>query len=283
MLRPIRHRATTRSLRKGSDGSTRSLGSPSTAKKVDFLSQKTSGDRKAGVNPNYPDDCPQALYKRWWVKDDHPQLARGRLVWAFLPHTDQQPMVLVAEGRTEATDHSSAYYRVEPLRIGSPPREPRLPVAALPLETGDIRIVQRAKRRPALVLSEGGPEIASALRVGEARWQTSATILVAPFYGVDRDGTRGGWKPGFVDRIRRCEYPQYLWDQLPLAGTRQSVLRLDHTQALGRHQNSYTLTPYRLSDDALSLVDEWFSWLLTGSIAPDSALQILREELLLYG
>src|SRR6185295_5725375 len=221
---PIRRPAMTRSSRKGSDGSTRSLASPSAAKKADFLSQKTCGCRKAGVIRSYPNDCPQALYKTWWVKDDHPQLARGRLIWAFLSHTDQQPMALVVEGRVEATDHSSAFYRVEPLRIGSPPRDPRLPVAALPLETGDIRIVQRAKRRPAIVLSEGGPEVAPALRVGEARWQTSATILVAPFYGVDRDGTRGGWNPGFVDRIRRCEYPQYMWDQLPLAGARQSVL-----------------------------------------------------------
>jgi hypothetical protein len=189
-------------------------------------------------------------------------------------------MVLVVEGRTEATDHSSANYRVEPLRPSSPPRDPRLPVAALPLETGDIRIVQRAKRRPAIVLSIGGPEVASALRVGEARWQTSATILVVPYYGVDRGGTRGGWSQSFVDRIKRCEYPQYMWDRLPLSRTRESVLRLDHTQPLGRHQNAYELTPYRLSDEALGVVDDWFLWLLTGSIPSDSALQILREELL---
>lgn len=191
-------------------------------------------------------------------------------------------MVLVVEGRTEATDHTSANYRVEPLRTGSPPRDPRLPVAALPLETGDIRIVQRAKRRPAIVLSVGGPEIASALRVGEARWQTSATILVVPYYGVDRDGTRGGWKQGFVDRIRRCEFPQYMWDRLPLGRTKESVLRLDHTQALGRHQNAYELTPYRLGDEALGLVDEWFLWLLTGLIPSDGDLQILREGFLAF-
>ncbi len=191
-------------------------------------------------------------------------------------------MVLIIEDRTEATEHASANYRVEPLRTGSPPRDPRLPVAALPLESGDTRIVQRAKRRPVIVLSMGGPEVPSSLRVGEARWQTSATILVAPYYGVDRDGTRGGWKQGFVDRIRRCEYPQYMWDQLPLGRTKESILRLDHTQALGRHQNAYELTPYRLGEEALSLLDEWFSWLVTGSIASDSAVQILREELLTF-
>lgn len=106
--------------------------------------------------------------------------------------------------------------------------------------------------------------------------------LVAPYYGVDRDGTRGGWKQAFVDRIRRCEYPQYMWDRLPLGGTRESVLRLDHTQALGRHQNAFELTPYRLGDEALGLLDEWFLWLLTGFVPSESSLQILREGLLTF-
>ena len=232
------------------------------------------------MSQSYPEDSPQALIGTWWVEDDHPQLARGRLIWAFLPHTDQQPLVLVVEGRTEATDPSGVNYRIEPLRISSPQRDPRLPVAALSLEAGETRIVQRAKRRPAVVLSMGGTEVEPALRVGEARWQTSATLLVAPYYGVDRSGTRGGWKQTFVDRIRRCEYPQYMWDRLPLGGTSESVLRLDHTQALGRHQNAYELTPYRLGDEALGLLDEWFLWLLTGLVPTASALQIVREGLL---
>lgn len=59
---------------------------------------------------------------------------------------------------------------------------------------------------------------------------------MAPFYGADRDGRRGGWNPLFLERIRRGEYPQYLWDKLPV-GTqvKESVLRLDHLQPLGGH------------------------------------------------
>src|SRR5207302_873569 len=58
------------------------------------------------------------------------------------------------------------------------------------------------------------PEICA----GQARWQSARTLLVAPFYGADASGTRGGWPAPFVDRIRRAEYPQYIWDQLPSPG-----------------------------------------------------------------
>jgi len=96
-------------------------------------------------------------------------------------------------------------------------------VAALPDYPGEVRTVYRAKARPVVVLSAGGPEVPRELRVGAAGWQTAPTLLVAPFYGVDPGGTRGGWREDFVTRIRRGEYPQYLWDKLPLPGAGESV------------------------------------------------------------
>src|SRR5205807_1023610 len=147
---------------------------------------------------------------------------------------------------------------------------PALPVAALPTPPGEVHLVQRAKRRPVLVVSAGGPEVPPALRVGSARWPTVPTILVAPYYGVDADGTRGGWPAPFVTRIRRCEYPQYLWDRLPLSGPAESILRLDHLQPVGRHANAYELTRFRLGDEALVLLDEWLAWLMTGQLDPAS-------------
>jgi hypothetical protein len=205
---------------------------------------------------------------------------RGRLVWAFVSHVEQEPRQLALVARTEPTEHGAAHYTISPLRIGEPPKAPRLPVAAMPAYEGEVLTVYRAKTRPALVLSAETPEVPKAFRAGKARWQTSPTILVAPYYGADQSGTRGGWNPDFVERIRLCEYPQYLWDRLPLGGVHESILRLDHIQPVGRHGNAFAPTPYCLSNDALDVLDEWLDWLTTGLVPADGVLAMIRGTLL---
>ncbi|MDI7269862.1 MAG: hypothetical protein QME96_17870 [Myxococcota bacterium] len=229
--------------------------------------------------PKYPDDSIPFLVAEWWRTDEDRGLGRGRLVRAFVPHVDQVPLELIPEGRDEPTDHTTARVRIAPLNVRRPASLPRLPVAALPQFPGERRVAYRGKIRPALVLSTGGSDVPSALRVGGAPWQTSPTVLVAPYYGVERTEKRAGWNPAFVDRIRRAEYPQYAWDVLPVGDVRESILRLDHLQPVGRHQNAFEWTAHRLSDEALAIIDEWLGWLLRGDLPDDGVLAFLRREL----
>lgn len=141
-------------------------------------------------------------------------------------------------------------------------------------------MVLRAKKRPVLVLSTGGADVPKALRIGAARYQTNATIIAAPYYGADPGGSTGGWKPEFVARIRRCEYPQYMWDSLPLQGRNESILRLDHMQPVGRHGESYEITEFVLHEDALALVDEYLLWFLLGDLLRGGLLNEFRSALL---
>ena len=232
---------------------------------------------------SYPDDCLQSYVGEWWIDCASATVSRGRLVWAFVPYIDQEPMVLIPQGRSSPTIHETAQYSVEPLRASNPPRPPRLPVAGLPTYPGEVRAVYRAKRRPVLVLSTGGPSVDRELRVGAARWQTNPTLLVAPFFGVD-PGPRGGWRPEFVGRIRRCEYPQYAWDELPIGGsTNSSILNFGQIQAIGNHPNCYELTSYCLSEEALTIVDEWIGWLTTGKLDPNGILHEIRKGLIELG
>jgi hypothetical protein len=216
----------------------------------------------------------------WWRTATDRQVRRGRLIWAFIPHVDQQPFVLVPEGRSNDTQHGAADYRFEPLRARDLPPAARLPVAALPHYAGEVRLVVRAKRRPALVVSTRGVGVEKNLRTGAARYQTSSTLLVAPYYGADVGGSTGGWKPEFVARIRRCAYPQYLWDSLPVPGRKESILRLDHVQPIGEHADSYELTDFELDEDALMLVDDYVSWFLKGQVPGNSPLLDIRAALL---
>ncbi len=206
-------------------------------------------------------------------------MARGRLVWAFVPHVDQQPYVLVVKGRVEDDRHSDAEFEVQPLRVNSPPEEAFLPVAALPAYAGEVRTVYRAKRRPALVVAEPGVPVEKALRRGVARYQTNRCFLVAPYYGADQGGKRGGWRPEFVQRIRRAEYPQYMWESLPIGGASESILRVDHIQPIGAHGEAVRPTGYVLTTEALEILDEWLAWFLQGRLLEGGVLPFLREEL----
>lgn len=227
----------------------------------------------------YPDDSVQNLCAGWWEETDESKLEYGRLVKAFLPHVDQQPYVLVAQGRTDPEAHREADFEVRPLLRNLPPSGAYLPVAGLPAYEGEVRIVQRAKKRPALVLSSLGTEVASGLRTGSARYQTNRSVLVAPYYGADQSGRRGGFRSEFLKRIRRAVYPQYMWDSLPIGGPAESVLRLDHVQPLGENAQAVEVTPYRLASEAAEVVEEWLTWFRTGELSQNGILALFRSEM----
>src|SRR3990172_8420157 len=147
-----------------------------------------------------PNASVQNLVGKWWLREPNGIVTRGRLLHAFVPHVDQQPLRLVPQGRTEATKHDEADYLTEPLDIKQERTLPRLPVAALPEYPGETRVVLRAKVRPVVVLGAGGTPVPRSLRAGGAMWQTGRCFLVGPFYGTEQDGHRAGRKPGFVER-----------------------------------------------------------------------------------
>ena len=231
----------------------------------------------------YPDDSIQGILSPtpWWEKENNRDYKRGRLVKFFAPHVDQNPFTLISVGRDEPTEHNTAIVKIAPLDIRSVLRYPKLPVAALPQYKKEVRAVYRAKKRPGLIVCSGGTEVDRILTAGKAKWQTSRTVIVAPYYGADEGEKRSGFRPEFVKRIRRCEYPQYMWDLLPINGsTEDSVMRLDHLQPVGRSQDSMELLNYCLSADALLLFDEWLEWLLKGSLEIGTMFGELREDLI---
>ncbi|MFH0810425.1 MAG: hypothetical protein V2A77_08175 [Pseudomonadota bacterium] len=131
-----------------------------------------------------------------------------------------------------------------------------------------------------LILSMGGLEIPKAVSHGGPGYQRKPCVLVVPFYGGDQDGSRAGFSPEFVERIKRIEYPQYIADTLPLGNLAMSIMRLDHVLAVGCAPSNFELMPHRLSNDALELVLDWFRWLVEGSLPTGSLLEWARSELM---
>jgi hypothetical protein len=231
----------------------------------------------------YPDDCVQNYVSPWWVEDRSSTVIRGRLLWTWVPYPEMKPYRLVPEGRgDDPRQHGRAQFRIETFRMGDPPKGiATLPVAALPMRDGETYLVQRGKRRPAVVIGAGGVAVSTELRAGREHWQSARSILVAPFYGAAPNSSRGGWPEPFVDRIRHVEYPQYVWDVLPLSVSTasMSILRLDHLFAVGADPANWQTEPYVLGPDALGVIDDWTGWLLAGRLPADSALAYLRAEL----
>lgn len=175
--------------------------------------------------------------------------------------------------------HDTAKLEIAPLRMKDKRSKEDLPVAAMTLHAREIWTAYRAKKRPCLVLGTNSPVVDKALRRGMPKRSTAPVVTAAPYYGADKDGSRAGYNSELVERIRHAEYPQFFWDKLPIPGPEESILRLDHMQPVGTHYNSYELTEYKLSADALDLMDDLLNWLIWGGVPEDSLILDYRERI----
>lgn len=232
--------------------------------------------------PTFPEASIHNLTGNWWEATPDRSIRRGRLLRAIVPYPDMKPFRLLPEGRgDDAKQHQRANYRVEEFRVGDPPGDvSALPVAGLPLRGGETHVVRRGKTRPVVVVAMPGTPVEESFRRNAASWQHRPAVLVAPYYGVQADGTRAGWNPEFVARIQRAEYSQYVWDILPVDGLPGgSILRLDHLFPIGADPANWVASEYRLRDDALAILDEWLSWHTSGAIVEGGILDFGRAEL----
>ena len=227
----------------------------------------------------YPEDCLQAIISTdWWVAHDGKDVCRGALIFAFIPHVDQTPYTFKPIGRKDPDQHDRAVVQAAPLRIDQRLEQTKLPVSAMPLHPGELWAAYRAKARPCLVIATGGPKVEQDLTRGMAKNKTAPMILVVPYYGASKDsGRRAGYNPQLLERVRHCEYPQFLWDKLPVSGAEESIARFDQLRPIGNHHNSFRVSQFKLSADALEVVDEILIWLLLGKVGADSLVQTYRE------
>lgn len=229
----------------------------------------------------FPEDCLQSVLPsgtQWWVPNENRELCRGALVWSFAPHVDQIPYIFEPVARAVATEHGAATVRVAPLKVGQPLKQVDLPVAAMPTYAGEVWGAYRAKRRPCLVFGCGLYPVPSELIRGKPKHATAPTFIGAPFYGVDASAKRAGYNPTFVERVRHCEYPRFHWDKLPLpGGPNESILRLDHLQPFGMHHDSHQVTEFKLSDQAMALLDDMLQWQLWGGLPSESPILDYQE------
>lgn len=215
--------------------------------------------------PSFPEDSIQNMTDVWWEEDQTKQICRGTLIWTYVQFFSQVPYELTAE-RIEAENHGSAILKARPLHAGGRRSDaPSLPVAGLPrLDGADCFIANRAKKRPCLVLGAVDQQaIERSLTHGMAKGATHEFFLVAPYFSVGQQG-RSGYNPPFVRRVMHAAFSRFFWDLLPGGQGHESILRFDQVQPVGFHYQAYEHFGYRLSREALCLIDEWMDWLIYG-------------------
>ncbi len=230
----------------------------------------------------FPDDSIQALCASddWWEHVEDKILQRGSLIWAYVAYPSQEPLVIEPTGRKSPREHGGAHVEIKILKISE--RKPflDLPTAALSLDKKECWTGYRAKKRPCIVLS-CQPFSTGLTRSREKMMSNhlkTSTILVAPYYGGDQDGTRGGFPEEFVENIRHARCPQLFFEQLPTySKVETSILRLDHMQTIGAHYNSYESSSYKLSEDALRIMDEWVEWYMKGALKAGGDIVTFQE------
>lgn len=240
------------------------------------------GNQRPDSTPTYPDDSLQNLIEPdpWWVNDGKREFEVGRLVHAIIPFVDQSPYALETIGRVRSTQHKEAKVRFVPIDIKSAVNYSRLPVAPLPQYVGETSAVYRTKKRPALIIHAGCSEIPNHLRRNKPRSHTDPCILVAPFFTAESAGVRAGFTPAFIERVRRCEYPQFFWDILPISKSgADSIMRLDQVQPVGRNHSVAEVTNYRLDDLALKIMQQHVYWFLHNELPVDSILYEFKVDI----
>lgn len=214
----------------------------------------------------------------WWVRDDGKHVCRGRLADAFVPNIENVNRTL----EPVDPEHPDDRFSIRELDTNRR-HENQLHIRGLPQQRGSsIWGMQPYKRRPVLFIGLNGiPLEKPHKRNRTAKWQYTRTYTVLPFYSVN-GGSTAAWNPDFVKAIQLAMYPQYLWDRIPNEDSEGSILRFDNVVTIGREPSNYKLTKYRLSDDAMALVDEWFYWCQTGQLAfpEEGELRELRDLML---
>ena len=207
--------------------------------------------------------------------------ACGDVLFVPIPFVEEVPRILDVD-RASPRDHTRVEFAVR--QIGAHhfrPRDGKLPVALLKLESTEEALITRAKLRPAIVISRSC--ITDATKEYSAADQrhvgplTKECFLVAPMYSTAEPNDPGMFMPALVARIRALNYPHLAC--LPKLGSNErtpgQVVRLDRLVATHLSRGCEH-SGFKLHHEAFALILDQLLWHLTGEV-PDAAFAEIVE------
>lgn len=151
------------------------------------------------------------------------------------------------------------------------------PYSSPPLRTNEEFLAIKGKPRPVILTQPPDPSLLKLQKGPHGGRIVRHLCPVALVYSAEDETGVPRFPSQFLERIRRLEYPQFLF--LPKGGpiTADSLARFDELQSVALHQ--LTPTGYCLSKDAVAIMRSQVSYYLTGLAGNEFAgwADLLRE------
>jgi len=201
-------------------------------------------------------------------KKASPAPVRGGLYWTYFQLAYNGPIVERAhrDGRG-----------IERLDVSKHDPNAGVPDSFDKTASNEFLAIQSFKHRLVVVLSTpGGPS------TDESVWRTGEHVLIAPVYTIyDRHQRKHKCTPEFLGKVIRYEYASLFF----LPGHRRfrilpSVVRLDHAQPIHISWLSQDKAMACLTEDALTAIEEWFFYYLTGRMSKRFAEDIQEYRII---
>jgi len=224
---------------------------------------------------------PESFYTKVNIKT----FINGQICWIVSPYIYEIPQILDVE-RNRPEEHEEIKFilkNVDPDNDFKPSAKRTLPIKYLNLESKEELLVQKAKKRPAIIISSGldiYPDITNLLRQKGKKHLQEDSLFLIPCYGVETHEDRRGFPTEMVSRIRCLLYRQFFY--LPKHSTiiNESIARLDRIQVIvGKHRAAIEPTTLCLTKEIYSILLSQFIFCITGHEEEEfTALRSLVKE-----
>ena len=212
--------------------------------------------------------------------------AIGQLCWIPSPQPNVVPQILEVE-RADPTEHYITKFKIRNVQETDFQRKDELPLYRLKLRLHEELIIQKAKRRPAIILPSNNILFKHMDRIlkqkGKKHLQQDCIIAV-PIFDIERPDDPTGFPPIMVQRIKALMYNQFFYCPKPQPNLSpiEGVARLDRIQILfPSHRASFNPLPAKLSEDAFTIFMHLLrSWLcIKGDPDDEKYLKGLKDLL----
>ncbi len=214
---------------------------------------------------------PQDYYKKINKKD----FQKGQICWINSPNINEIPKILDVE-RNQPEEHEEVKFvlkSVDPDNDFRASKNRTLPIKYLNLKSTEELLVQKAKRRPAIIISSRldiYPEITYFLKQRGLKHLQEDSLFLIPCYSIETMDDRHGFPMEMAARIRCMLYRQFF--PLPAFSvlTNNSIARLDRIQiVVGKHRAAIDPTELCLSDEVFPLFLSQFLFCISGVEEPE--------------
>lgn len=209
----------------------------------------------------------------------------GQLCWIPTPQLNVIPQIFEIQ-RADPKEHHIGQFKIRNVQETDFQRRDELPLYKLKLRLHEELIIQKAKRRPAIVLITSNTifqDIGDSLKSQGKRHLQEDSILVLPIYNIEKPDHPGGFPPIMTARIKALKYNQFYYcPRTPGKELIEGVARLDRLQIVFPvHRASYIPLPIKLTSEAfLVLMEMLRAWLcIKGTPENEKYLSELKELL----